>query len=67
VPPAHYATVGVKNAVQLKTWHTYHQQIAGYGSEPKDREAEKKQWNRGRENVTALGLATVWGEWAWKP
>lgn len=65
-PPDHDMTRHVKAAVQLKTWHRYFVQVGGYGTDPKQKEAERKAWNRGRENVQAAGTVKVWGEWAWR-
>lgn len=64
-PPEHEMTRGVRDAVRLKTWRTYFAQVAGYGPEPKDKEAERRAWNRGRENAQARGVIRTWGDWCW--
>jgi hypothetical protein len=65
-PPDHDITRGVSRAVRLKTWRLYFAQVGGYGDEAKDKEAERKAWNRGRENACATANAVVWGEWVWR-
>lgn len=65
-PPDHDMTRGVHEAVRLKTWRAYVAHAGGYGSDPKDKEAERKAWNRGRENCIAAGRVMVWGDWAWR-
>jgi hypothetical protein len=64
-PPDHPMTRNVFAAVRVETWRNYFTQTAGYGTEDRQREAERKSWNRGRENVQAAGQAKVWGEWSW--
>jgi hypothetical protein len=64
-PPHHDMTRGVAEAVKLRTWRSHFTQVAGYEAEAKDKEAERKAWNRGRENVLARGGVRVWGEWCW--
>lgn len=64
-PPEHEETRGVHSAVRLRTWRTYFSQVAGYGPDPKDKEAERRAWNRGRENAQAAARVRVWGEWCW--
>lgn len=66
-PPYHEETSGVHSAVRVRTWRTYFSQIAGYGLDPKDKEAERRAWNRGRENAQATTRVRVWGEWCWIP
>ena len=64
--PDHEMTRGVTQAVQVRTWRTYFAQIAGYGDTPKEKEAERKAFDRGRENLLGAGGAAVWGPWAWR-
>ena len=37
----------------------------GYARDDKDRDAERKTFDRGREQLRAAGKVGIWGEWAW--
>jgi hypothetical protein len=64
-PPHHPATRNVTRAVPVKMWRAYFQQISGYGDDDKGKEAERKAFDRGRQDVLSTGRASVWGTWAW--
>ncbi len=64
-PPHHDMTAQVRAAVRVETWRRYFAQTAGYSTDDKGKDAERKAWDRGRNAAIATRLATVWGEWSW--
>lgn len=64
-PPYHSMTAGVDTAVLMSTWRRYFTQEAGYADDPKGRDAERKAFDRGKEQLKALGVVGIWGDWAW--
>lgn len=66
VPPKHSATASATLCVKLDLWRAEFVQKAGYARDEKGKDAERKAWDRARQDLIDKGYAAVWGEFAWK-